>query len=158
MDTNIGRLKHTSQKIMVNCFTRSGVSLSAPIHIEHIVSLLVELRYGPRCCAVRLPREAMANDPPDDRSLAVYEAGARFHASTLACLEKALISLSSTDNEGHKMFLLNLREQSLRGLRVMKLLAVTWHRDRAERQERRDTAERLIRQRYHDLTARHRRR
>lgn len=100
----------------------------------------------------------MANDPPDDRSLAVYEAGALFHASTLARLEKALISPSSTDNEGHRVLLLNLREQSLRGLRVMKLLAETWHRDRAERQEWRDRAEQLIRQRHHDLTARHRRR
>ena len=101
----------------------------------------------------------MANDPPDDRSLAVYEAGALFHASTLACLEKALVSPSSTDNdEGHRVLLLNLREQSLRGLRVMKLLAATWHRDRAERQEWRDRAEQLIRQRYQDLTARHRRR
>jgi len=142
---------------MVNCLTRSGVSLSAPIHIEHIVSLLVEVHHGPRSCAVLLPREAMANDPPDNRSLAVYEAGARFHASKLACLEKALIGLSSTDNEGHKVFLLYLREQSLRGLRVMKLLAAAWHRDRAERQEWCDRAERLIRQRHHDLTARHRR-
>lgn len=143
---------------MVKCLTPSGISLSAPIHIEHIVSLLVKVHHGSRSCAVLLPREAMANDPPDDRSLAVYEAGALLHASTLACLEKALISPSSTDNEGHRVLLLNLREQSLRGLRVMKLLAATWHRDRAERQEWRDRAERLIRQRYHDLTARHRRR
>ena len=97
----------------------------------------------------------MTNDAPDDRSLAVYRARARLHAGRLAWSEEALLSLSNLDNEERKVRLLILREHARRSLRVMELLAAAWHRDHTERREWRDRAERVIRHRYDNLSARY---
>ena len=99
----------------------------------------------------------MINDPPDDRSLAVYAARARLHADTLAWSDDALISLNGTDSKERKVRLLALQEQARRGLRVTELLLATWQRDHAERQEWRDRAERVVRERYKDFSRRHKR-
>jgi hypothetical protein len=96
----------------------------------------------------------VANDPPDDRSLVLYETGSRLHASTLAWTEDALIGVSCMDDEERIARVLSLREQARRGLRVMELLAAAWHRDHAERRGWRDEAEKLLRRRYEELAAR----
>ncbi|WP_334656881.1 hypothetical protein [Sphingomonas panaciterrae] len=96
----------------------------------------------------------MTNDPPDERSLAVYEARARFHASTLALVEEALAGLGSAEHEQLAARVLTLREQARCGLRVMKALAAAWCRDLTERQERRDQWEIEIQQRYKHLAER----
>jgi hypothetical protein len=80
--------------------------------------------------------------------LAVYEARARFHASTLALVEETLAGLRSAGHEHLTERVFALREQARCGLRVMEALAATWHRDLTERQERRDQWESEIQQRY----------
>jgi hypothetical protein len=98
----------------------------------------------------------VTNDPPDERSLAVYEARARFHASTLALLEETLKGLGGAEHEQLAGRVLALGEPARRGLRVMEALAATWHRDCAERRERREQWENEIRQRYGNLAERYR--
>ncbi|WP_197418489.1 hypothetical protein [Sphingomonas sp. CCH9-F2] len=62
--------------------------------------------------------------------------------------EETLAGLRSAGHVHLPERVLALREQARRGLRVMKALAATWHRDLAERQERRNQWESEIQQRY----------
>lgn len=98
----------------------------------------------------------MTNDSPDERSLAVYDARARFHASTLALMEETLKGLDSAGHEHLAARVLIECEQAQRGLRVMNALAAAWDRDFAERRQRRDQWESQIQQRYNKLAARYR--
>ncbi|MCC2976636.1 hypothetical protein LK533_08100 [Sphingomonas sp. PL-96] len=100
----------------------------------------------------------MTNDHPDDRSLAAYQEAMRFHASTLALAEEALAGFRSAADEHLAARVLTLREQALRGLRVMEALIAAWHHDLAERQRWREQGEREIRERYEPLAERYRQR
>ena len=91
------------------------------------------------------------NDPPDERALAIYEARARHHASTLTLLDETLVGPDRPKNVELLARVLKLREDARRGLRLMEALAATWHRDMAERQNRSHRREQEIRNRYNQF-------